>query len=123
MLGGAARATRRAWSWDASCKRSHAKHTPAMNERRPAWPVERTLLLPVAAVLLAVLGTAGIVLSAGRRDATAAVTKLVSEIARDAEAAPLDPAAARAVVRLLAAHEGVARAEIGTGGAPRPPFV
>ena len=85
-----------------------------MNVRRPAWPVERTLLLPVAAVILAVLGTAAIVSSAGRRDTTAAVTSLVAGIARDSEAAPLDPAAARAVVRLLAAHEGVARAEFGT---------
>ena len=94
-----------------------------MNARRPAWPVERTLLLPVAAILLAVVGTAAIVSSAGRRDTTAAVTAVLAQIARDTEAAPLDPAAARAVVRLLAAHEGVARAEIGTGGAPRPPFV
>jgi signal transduction histidine kinase len=84
-----------------------------MNARRPAWPVERTLLLPVAAVLLAVLGTAAIVSSAKRRDATAAVTKLLGEIARDSENAPLDPAAARAVVRLLAEHDGVARAELG----------
>ncbi len=85
-----------------------------MNERRPAWPVERTLLLPVAAVILAVLGTAGVVLSAGRRDATAAVTTLVGQIARDADSAPFDPAAARAVVRVLSAHEGVVRAELGT---------
>ena len=84
-----------------------------MNVRRPEWPVERTLLLPVAAVLLAVVGTAAIVSSAGRRDATAAVTSLVSEIARDSEAAPLDPASARAVVRMLAEHDGVARAEMG----------
>src|SRR5215212_3842849 len=93
-----------------------------MNERRPAWPVERTLLLPVVAVLLAVVGTAAILFAAGRRDATAAVSRLAGEIARDSEAAPLDPAAARAVVRLLAAHEGVSRAEIGTSGAPHPPF-
>jgi len=84
-----------------------------MNERRPAWPVERTLLLPVAAVLFAVLGTAAIVWSVGRRDATASVTKLVAAIARDAEAAPLDPAGARAVVRVLAEHEGVSRADFG----------
>src|SRR3989442_3327883 len=99
MQRAGARPARRIWSWDASCKRSHAKHTPAMNERRPAWPVERTLLLPVAAVLLASLGTAAMVLSVGRRDATAAVTRLVAAIARDAEATPLDPAGAPAVVR------------------------
>src|SRR5207248_4763450 len=64
-------------------------------------PVERTLLLPVATVLLAVLGTAAMVWSGGRRDATAAVTRLVREIARDSESAPLDPASARAVLRLL----------------------
>jgi signal transduction histidine kinase len=91
-----------------------------MNVRRPAWPVERTLLLPVVAVLLAVVGTAAIVSSAERRHATAAVTSLVSEIARDSEAAPLDPASARAVVRLLAEHDGVARAEMGASGAPHP---
>ncbi len=60
--------------------------------------------------------------SDGRRDATASVTRLVAQISRDAEAAPLDPGAARAVVRLLAEHEGVARAEFGTSGAPHPPF-
>lgn len=84
-----------------------------MKGRLPAWPVERTLLLPLAAIILAVLGTAAIVSSAGRRDTTAAVTKLVAEIARDADAAPLDPAAAHTVVRLLREHEGVARAELG----------
>jgi signal transduction histidine kinase len=84
-----------------------------MNVRRPAWPVERTLLLPVASVLLVVVGTAAVVSAAGRRDATAAVTSLVAEIARDSEAAPLDPASARAVVRLLSDHDGVARAKIG----------
>ncbi|HYU26215.1 MAG TPA: ATP-binding protein [Thermoanaerobaculia bacterium] len=91
-----------------------------MNERRPAWPVERTLLLPVAAVLLVTAGVAALVLRAGQRDATASVTRLVAAIARDAEVAPLDPAGARAVVRVLAEHEGVARAEIGTSGAPHP---
>ena len=84
-----------------------------MNVRRPAWPVERTLLLPVASVLLVVVGTAAVVSAAGRRDATAAVTSLVAEIARDSEAAPLDPTSARTVVRLLSEHDGVARAEIG----------
>jgi signal transduction histidine kinase len=63
---------------------------------------------------------AAVVSAAGRRDATAAVTSLVAEIARDSEAAPLDPASARAVVRLLCEHDGVARAEIGRSGAPHP---
>ncbi|HEV2722551.1 MAG TPA: hypothetical protein VG323_21190, partial [Thermoanaerobaculia bacterium] len=96
-----------------------AKHTPAMNARRPAWPVERTLLLPVAAVLLAVLGTAGIVLSAGRRDTTAAVTRLVAQIARESEKVPLDPA----VVRLLLERDHVVGAQLGGGQAllPVPP--
>jgi signal transduction histidine kinase len=84
-----------------------------MNERRPAWPVERTLLLPVAAVLLVTVGVAAVVLRAGQRDATASVTKLVAAIARDAEVAPLDPAGARAVAKVLAEHEGVSRAEFG----------
>lgn len=84
-----------------------------MNERRPAWPVERTLLLPVAAVLLVTVGVAAVVLRAGQRDATASVTKLVAAIARDAEVAPLDPAGARAVVKVLAEHEGVSRAGFG----------
>jgi signal transduction histidine kinase len=84
-----------------------------MNARRPAWPVERTLWIPVAAILLAVVGTAAIVSSAGRRDTTAAVTALLAQIARDAEAAPLDPAAARAVVRVLSARDDVAQAAIG----------
>ena len=84
-----------------------------MNARRPAWPVERTLLLPVAAILLAVVGTAAIVSSAGRRDTTAAVTAVLAQIARDTEAAPLDPAAARTVVRVLSTRDDVARAEIG----------
>jgi hypothetical protein len=84
-----------------------------MKARRPAWPVERTLLLPVAAVLLAVLGTAAVVSTAERKDTTAAVTRLVSEIARDSEAAPLDPASAREIAKVLETHDGVARAEIG----------
>jgi signal transduction histidine kinase len=85
-----------------------------MNARRPAWPVERTLLLPAAAILLAVWGTAAIVFSAARRDTTAAVTSVLAQIARDAEAAPLDPAAARTVVRVLERRDDVARAELGT---------
>jgi signal transduction histidine kinase len=84
-----------------------------MTARRPAWPVERTLWLPVAVILIAVWGTAAIVSSAGRRDTTAAVTSLLAQIARDSEAAPLDPAAARTVVRVLEQRDDVARAEIG----------
>ena len=91
-----------------------------MNVRRPAWPVERTLLLPVAAVLLVVVGTAVIVSAAGRRDATAAVTSQVAAIARDSETAPLDPASARAVVRLLSEHDGVAAAQLRGGQALLP---
>jgi len=84
-----------------------------MNERRPAWPVERTLLLPVAAILLAVWGTAAIVSSAARRDTTAAVTSLLAQVARDSEAAPLDPAAARTLARVLEQRDDVARADLG----------
>src|SRR6266545_157964 len=88
-----------------------------MKERRPAWPVERTLLLlPTAIVLAATLTVAAIVLFASQRDATSAVTALVARAARDAESAPLDATSARALVNVLAEHEDVRSVEL-------PPFL
>ncbi|HKS21442.1 MAG TPA: ATP-binding protein [Thermoanaerobaculia bacterium] len=52
--------------------------------------------------------------SAARRDTTATVTSVLAQIARDTEAAPLDPAAARTLTRLLERRDDVAHAEIGT---------